>query len=189
MDKYNDTIITKPQGHLRIYEKETGKILLDNHNDINPENFSYAIAASLCGMQEGNIRYMVFGNGGARVTSSNKYIYSVPHTVGKAASLYNQTYEKDLVANKDADNYMKISHASGQEYTDIIVHATLEKAGLDDVLGNTGDNNSIVSEKTFSEIGLLTEARTLITHICFFPIMKSSQASIVIDYLLRIKVV
>ena len=184
-----EEIKTYPQGHLRIYEKETGKILLDKHNEINPENMSYAIAASLCGMQEGNIRYMVFGNGGARVTSSNKYIYSIPQTVGKAASLYNQTYEKDLVADADSDNYMKISHSSGQEYTDIVVHTTLDKAGLDDVIGPSENNNSIVSEKTFSEIGLLTDARTLITHICFFPIQKSSTASIIIDYLIRIKVV
>ena len=179
-----EEVKTLPQGHLRIYEKDTGKVLLDQHNEINPENFSYAIAASLCGMKEGNIRYMVFGNGGARVTSSNKYIYSVPQTVGKAASLYNQTYQKDMV-----NDYMKISHSSGQEYTDIIVHATLGKASLEGVLGAQGDNNSVISEQTFSEIGLLTEAKTLITHICFFPIFRSNNSSLVVDYIIRIKVI
>ena len=56
MTNYNDSIKTKPQGHLRIWEKESGKILLDQHNDINAENFSYAIAQSLCGFTEGNIK-------------------------------------------------------------------------------------------------------------------------------------
>ena len=34
----------KIKGHLRIHEEETGKVLLDVHNDIHPENFSIALA-------------------------------------------------------------------------------------------------------------------------------------------------
>ena len=67
-----DIVRAHIEGHLRITEKETGKILFDAHNDINPENMSYAIALSLCGKKDGFISYMAFGNGGARATSSNK---------------------------------------------------------------------------------------------------------------------
>ena len=189
MTQYNEGVNTKPQGHLRIWEKETGKILLDQHNDINAENFSYAIAQSLCGFTEGNIKYMAFGNGGARATSSNKYIYSVPQTVGRAASLYNETFKKDMTEAATEDNYMQISHATGNDYTDIIVHTTLEKNELMNSLGSVGENGSIVTDATFSEIGLITAGGDLITHICFFPIQKTENSSLIIDYLLRIQIV
>lgn len=185
-----DTIKVKAQGHLRITEKETGKILFDCHNDINPENMSYAIALSLCGKKDGFIKYMAFGNGGARATSSNKYIYSVPQTVGRAATLYNEISEatKDLSIS-DEDNYMTVTHATGNTYTDILVRATLKKEDLNGVLGSVGDNNSIVSEQSFSEIGLFSGDKSLLTHLCFSPVQKSQQSSLIFDYLIRIAVV
>lgn len=193
MTNYNEILKTKPQGHLRIYEKETGKILLDQHNDINAENFSFAISEALCGEESGHIRYIAFGNGGARATSSNKYIYSVPQTVGRAASLYNETFRKDMSVASSEDNYMKVTHASGNEYTDITVHTTLEKDELMNSLGSVGENGSILSNATFSEIGLITDGGDfggdLITHICFFPIQKTETSSLIIDYILRIQIV
>ena len=186
---YNDTLRTKVQGHLRIWEKETGKVLLDQHNDINPENFSYAIATSLIGQSSvGNIKYMVFGDGGARATSSNKYIYSVPQTVGRAATLYNKTYERNMTKTDD-DNYMEVTHSSGNDYTDIIVHTTIKKDDVITTLGSDGTNGSIITEATFSEIGLETARNDLITHICFFPIQKTSSSSLIIDYLIRIQII
>lgn len=186
---YNDILKTRPQGHLRIYEKETGKVLLEQHNDINPENFSYAIATSLVGQaSNGNIKYMVFGNGGARATSSNKYIYSVPQTIGRAATLYNETYRKDMETNADEENYMKVTHSPGNDYSDIVVHCTLAKDEVYNV-GSQGENGTNITEYTFSEIGLETAGRDLITHICFFPIQKTQNSSLIVDYLLRIQIV
>ena len=189
MTNYNEVLKTHPQGHLRIYEKESGKILLDQHNDINAENFSYAIAQSLCGMTEGNIKYIAFGNGGARMTSSNKYIYSVPQTVGRAASLYNETYRKNMIDGSDTDNYMKVTHASGNDYTDVVVHTTLDRDELMNSLGSVGENGSDLTENTFNEIGLITAGGDLITHICFFPIQKTDTSSLIIDYILRVQIV
>ena len=184
-----DTVRVKAQGHLRITEKETGKILFDCHNDINPENMSYAIALSLCGKKDGFIQYMAFGNGGARATSSNKYIYSVPQTVGRAASLYNEIIKINFETNSDEDNYMVVTHATGNEYSDIMVRATLTKDKLNGVLGSVGNNNSIVTEQSFSEIGLIAGDGSLLTHLCFSPVFKSDQASLIFDYLLRISIV
>ena len=183
-----DTVRVKAQGHLRITEKETGKILFDCHNDINPENMSYAIALSLFGKKDGFIQYMAFGKGGARATSSNKYIYSVPQTVGRAASLYNEIIKINL-ENPDEDNYMVVTHATGNEYSDIMVRATLKKDELNGVLGSVGNNNSIVTEQSFSEIGLIAGDGSLLTHLCFSPVFKSDQASLIFDYLLRISIV
>jgi len=190
MTNYNEVLKTHPQGHLRIYEKETGKILLDQHNDIHAENFSYALAQSICGESEGNIACIALGNGGARATSSNKYIYSVPQTVGRAASLYNETYRKYVKLNDvDANNYMKVNHAAGNDYSDIIVHATLDVNEGMNALGSINEDGSIVSDNTFSEIGLITVGGDLITHICFFPIQKSETATLVFDYIVRIQIV
>lgn len=184
---YNDVLRTRPQGHLRIYDKDSGTVLLDQHNDINPENFSYAIATALGGKSSGHIKYIVFGNGGARSTSSNKFIYSVPQTVGRAATLYKTMYRKDL-SIEDNDNYVKITHAPGNDYSDIVVHCTLRHDEGNDV-GSDGNNGTIVNEQTFSEIGLETEGNDLITHLCFFPIQKQPSNSLVIDYILRIQIV
>jgi hypothetical protein len=185
-----DTIKAHIEGHLRITEKETGKILFDGHNDINAENMSYAIALALCSKKDGFIKYMAFGNGGARATSSNKYIYSVPQTVGRAASLYNEIYEirKDLLPG-DEENYMTVTHATGNEYTDIMVRATMKKEELNGALGSVGNNNSIVSDQTFSEIGLLSGDESLLTHLCFSPVTKTDRSELIFDYLLRINIV
>lgn len=182
-----DIVKTHVEGHLRIWDKESGKILFDGHNDVNPENLSYAMALSLCGKSAGFIKYMAFGNGGARATSSNKYIYSVPQTVGRAASLYNEIVRKDL-SIADEDNYMIVTHATGNEYSDIMVRATMKKQDLDGVLGSV-ENNSIASEETFSEIGLVSTDGSLLTHLCFSPITKSDRAELVFDYLLRIAII
>lgn len=193
---YNDTLRTRPQGHLRVWDKTSGEVLLDTHNDINAENMSYAIASSLVGLKDGggnsygNIRYMVFGNGGARVTSSNKFIYSVPQTVGRAASLYNETFRKDILASDDKENtYMNVTHAVGNEYSDIVVRCTLKKDEALGVLGSAEENGSIITEQTFSEIGLVTGGGDLITHLCFFPLLKSQNSELIFDYILRIQIV
>ena len=202
-----DTIIIKPKGHLRIYEKETGKVLLDDHNEINPENFSYAIATSLAGLENdagycyGNIGKMVFGNGGARVTSTNKYIYSVPQTIGRSATLYNQVYEKNIRNESDEDNYINVTHALGNNYSDIIIHCTLDKitdgttitvdsdteTSSESAISSTS-NGTIINDLTFSGVGLVSGGGDLLPHICFFPVQWSQNTTLVFEYVVRIQI-
>lgn len=171
------------EGHVRIYEKESGKVLLDRHNAIHPENISYAIAQALAGKDDGHIVKMLFGNGGARATSTNKFIYSAPQIVSSNASLYNETYSKDITVDD-----ITISHADGLSYTDIIINTTLEaNEPSDQPASNTSSN--ITDDYTFSEIGLQTSDGRLITHICHYPIAKSSNITLVISYMLRIQIV
>jgi hypothetical protein len=180
------------KGHLRIYEQETDKVLLDTHNDINPENLSLALANSLS--NNGSfIQEIVFGNGGVRVNASNEYLYSSPQTIGRTASLYNETYYKVVdqhaSSNTDPDrNYITVSHVTGNLFTDVLVHCTLEKSEPrgQNVLNN---NNEIISEYTFSEVGLRTNTGDLITHICHYPVQKSLNITLIFDYLVRISMV
>ena len=83
---------------------------------------------------------------------------------------------------------MTVSHVNGNVFTDILVHCTLEK---NEPTGqNTLNNdNQIISEYTFSEVGLRTNTGDLITHICHYPIAKSSNITLIFDYLIRIQIV
>lgn len=185
MDSIKDLIKVTPEGHLRIWEKETGKVLLDKHNAIHPENMSFAIAQAISGRDGGHITQVCFGSGGARATSSNKLIYATPQTTGRAASLYNETYSKTVSADD-----ITVTHVSGNEYTDITVRCTLEKDEPSDNTYNTNTvNTSIVDTYNFSEIGLKTQDGDLITHITHYPISKANNITLEIEYLVRFQIV
>jgi hypothetical protein len=179
-----DKVKLIPEGHVRIWEKETGKVLLDKHNAIHPENMSYAIASSISGNSDGNIAQIVFGSGGARATSSNKLIYATPQTIGRAATLYNQTYAKDVTLED-----ITVTHVASNEYTDITVHCTLGKNEPEDNIYNVNNNTTIVDSYNFSEIGLKTKDGSLITHITHYPISKANNITLEIEYLVRFQIV
>lgn len=187
-----DPTKTKVTGHLRIWEEETGNVLLDHHNAIHAENISISIANALSN-NSGFIKELAFGNGGVRVNSNSEYLYSSPQTIGRTASLYNETYSKvvdqNSVNNVNKErNYMSVSHITGNVYSDIMIQCYLEKnePSSQNVLNNS---NEIIGEYTFSEVGLRDYQDNLITHICFSPINKSSNISLCFNYLLRIQIV
>lgn len=190
---FGENVKFKVTGHLKIYEVETGKILLDHHNDIHPENMSIALAKSL-GHKSGFIREMVFGNGGVRINASNEFLYSAPQTIGRMASLYNETFSK-IVDDNDAsnpdpeNNYIDISHINGNVYSDILIHCTLNKGEPSSQSVYNNENEIATQEYQFSEVGLKTYDGDLITHICCYPIMKSLNVTVKIDYNVRIQVV
>lgn len=189
-----DNINYKVTGHLRIHEKETGKVLLDHHNAIHPENISIALAKSLAHDTRGAIRELVFGNGGVRVNASNEFLYSAPQTIGQAATLYNQTYAKVVDQNDGANtdkenNYITVSHITGNVYTDIMIHCTLNKGepSSESVLNN--ETEIATQEYQFSEVGIKTHDGMLITHICHYPILKAQNITLVMDYNIRLQIV
>lgn len=193
----------KVEGHLRIWERETGKILLDTHNAIHPENMSAALSYSLSALsnqteyQKECLEWICFGNGGARATSSNKYIYATPQTMGRSATLYHQTYKKNIGSGHDENNYIAVTHVLGNLYTDIMVNCLLgvdepEDQELSNVQSGNGD---IVTTYSFSEIGLMTKGNgedtnnKLLTHLTFYPVLKASNTSLQIQYLIRVQIV
>jgi len=180
------------KGHLRVYEEESGNILLDRHNDIHNENFSKALAYSLAN-QGNTIQALALGSGGVRVNASNEFLYSSPQIIGRTASLYAETYRKiiDQHNSNNIDstrNYITVEHGIGNDYTDIKCHCTLEKnePSSQAVITNT---NEIISEYTFNEAGLMTSTGDLITHLCFYPIAKSNDITLIFDYIIRIQMV
>jgi len=194
------TLSYKVEGFLKIYDPNSGEVLVDKHNAINYENMSEAIADTLSSRGYGEIYQMAFGNGGASVDETGVITYLPPNTTGQNAALYNQTYAKIVddtsVFNLDPTrNKMTVSHTTGRVYTDILVQCLLdygEPAGQ-----NAFDNSTQTdSAYVFDELGLLANYGTdnngnvitrLLTHVIFHPVQKSLNRQIQIDYTVRIQ--
>lgn len=87
------------EGHVKIKEKASGKVLVDQKNAIHLGNLSWAIVNALCSNDSGHIRYMAFGNGGTRINSTGDIIYRPPNVsnIKKVTdSLYNETFKKEI---------------------------------------------------------------------------------------------
>jgi hypothetical protein len=188
--------LAKIEGFVRIFNPNTGEVLVDKKNAIHYENISIAMAQTLSNRDVGWIYLMAFGNGGSSVDPTGVITYLPPNTTGQNADLYNETYTKVVNDNSPADtdptnNKMTVLHTTGKAYTDILVQCLLdygEPAGQQAFDNSTNFNGEFV----FDELGLktwngsATDLR-LITHVIFHPVQKSLNRQIQIDYTLRIQ--
>ena len=102
-------------GHIKIFDPETGEVIVDKRNAIHYENMSQALANSLANKSTGFVHEMAFGNGGTSVDPTGIITYLTPNSTGTNASLYNQTYYKVIddnsATNKDTTrNKMEVRH-------------------------------------------------------------------------------
>jgi hypothetical protein len=194
------TLSYKVEGFLKIYDPNSGEVLVDKHNAINYENMSEAIADTLSSRGYGEIYQMAFGNGGASVDETGVITYLPPNTTGQNAALYNQTYAKIVddtsVFNLDPTrNKMTVFHTTGRTYTDILVQCLLDYG---EPSGQAAFDNSTQTDSSyiFDELGLLANYGTdnngnvitrLLTHVIFHPVQKSLNRQIQIDYTVRIQ--
>ena len=184
------------EGHIRIFDPETGEDIVNKRNAIHYENISIAMAQTLADRNTGYIYEMAFGNGGSSVDPTGVITYLPPNTTGQNADLYNQTYQKVVNDNSAADtdpenNYMTVLHTSGNVYTDILVTCLLDygEPPTQQAFDNSTNFNG---EFVFDELGLKTwdgsaDNLRLITHVIFHPVQKSLNRQIQIDYTLRIQ--
>lgn len=182
----------KMQGYLKIWDEETGKLLVSSHNDIHYENASLSIAQALAN-KKGWIKEMLFGNGGVKMNALNEYTFLPTNTMGSSATLYNEVYTKivDQYNTNNSDtvnNYMSVSHIDGQLYTDLSINAHLSK-GEPSGQNTTNQDGNVISEFSFNEIGLRTYNGYMITHLVFQPILKASNISLKFQYVIRIAMV
>ena len=187
------------QGHIKIFDPDTGEIFVNKRNAIHYENMSIALAESLANAGQGYIYEMSFGNGGTTVDPTGIITYLTPNTVGTNSSLYNQTYTKVVddrsAANVDPiRNKIETRHITGTSYTDIVVSCLLDygEPVEQEAFDNAADiNNSY----TFDELGLKgydpdnvpSLTGKLLTHVIFHPVQKSLNRLIQIDYTVRIQ--
>ena len=126
-----DTSGVMMEGHIRIFDPETGEDYVNKRNAIHYENMSEALALSVANKTTGFIHEMAFGNGGTSVDPTGVITYLPANSSGSNANLYNQTYYKVVDDNSSlntdtARNKLATSHTSGQIYTDIVVSCLLD---------------------------------------------------------------
>jgi hypothetical protein len=190
-----DTSGVAVQGHIKIFDPESGKIYVEKRNAIHYENMSIAMAESLANAGQGFIYEMSFGNGGTSVDPTGIITYLTPNSTGTNATLYNQTFTKVVddrsVNNTDpARNFLETRHVSGTNYTDILVRCLLdygEPNGQQAFDNATDANDAFI----FDELGLKSYNTSgtgrLITHVIFHPVQKSLNRLIQIDYTVRVQ--
>jgi hypothetical protein len=183
------------EGHIKIFDPETGEIFRDQRNAIHYENISIAMAQSLSNQGKGMIYQMAFGNGGTVVDPTGLITYLTPNTIGINSSLYNQTYAKVVDQNSTENldpvrNKMEIRHLSGSTYTDILITCLLDysEPSNQEAFDNSVD---LDGEYVFDELGLISydpngTGKTL-THVIFHPVQKSLNRLLQIDYTVRIQ--
>lgn len=188
--------LVKIEGFIKIFDPNSGEVLVDKKNAIHYENISICMAQTLSDRNIGYIYSMAFGNGGSSVDPTGIITYLPPNTTGQNADLYNQTFSKvvddNSAANTDtANNKMTVLHTAGKVYTDILVTCLLdygEPPGQQAFDNSTNFNGEYV----FDELGLKcwngsVDDLRLITHVIFHPVQKSLNRQIQIDYTLRIQ--
>lgn len=185
------------QGHIKIYDPISKEVYIDKRNAIHYENFSIALAQSIANQGEGPIAEMVFGNGGTRV-SNGIITYLTPNSVGRTATLYNQTYYKTVDAKNAASldparNFMETRHIEGTVYTDILITCLLDFGEPSGQLAFDNETNTDTAAFVFDELGLKAynpvgpNTGDLLTHVIFHPVQKSLNRMIQIDYTVRIQ--
>jgi len=184
------------EGHIRIFDPETGQDIVNKRNAIHYENMSEALALSIANKTTGFVHEMAFGNGGTSVDPTGVITYLPANSSGANASLYNQTYYKVIDDNSSLNtdpgrNKLTVSHTAGNIYTDIVVSCLLDygEPSGQQAFDNTSNFNETF---TFDELGLKSWVGTvntgkLLTHVVFHPVQKSLNRLIQIDYTIRIQ--
>ncbi len=191
----NETTGWHFEGHIKIFDPETGEVFQDKRNAIHYENMSVAMVNSLSNQGQGWIYQMVFGSGGTTVDPTGLITYLTPNTIGVNTGLYNQTYAKtvDQNATDNVDptrNKMEIRHVSGATYSDIVISCLLDYG---EPVGQEAFDNSqdMASNFVFDELGLKSynpngEGK-LLTHVVFHPVQKSLNRLLQVDYTIRVQ--
>jgi len=199
-EKFKDNGGVSPQGHVKIFEytdrsqigTDSGRVLLDQMNDIHKENFSILLARAIADRVNGVIYTMHFGTGGATVDPAGLILFASPNVTG-AADLHVPVYYEvvDDAQNAPVGNQMSVRHINGTLFSDVEIRCVLDRDEPfgQPALSNTGALNLNTSGFSFDEIGLKMEDGLLISHLVFTPILKASDRIIEAIYTLRIRVV
>jgi hypothetical protein len=183
------------EGHIKIFDPESGEVFQDKRNAIHYENMSVAMAQSLANFGQGTIHSMVFGSGGTVVDPTGLITYLTPNTIGINSNLYDQTFQKivDPASIENSDplrNKIEVRHLSGATYSDILITCLLDYG---EPIGQEAFDNSpdLSGNFVFDELGLKSfnpsgEGK-LLTHVVFHPVQKSLNRLLQIDYTIRVQ--
>lgn len=180
---FKDDVKSQIIGQVKIYDKDSGKVLLEKKNAIHPGNMSYVLASALAGKptsvnENGSspvVNWMAFGNGGSNSTTS--LAYRAPRVFGtydqlpitsSNSALYSKTYEQETVnkvfhAGQDMGNGESVPANTAKIMCSVeLSHTDYEAAvqAVDPSLSLPESDSSpdmdSVRAFTFDEIGLLS---------------------------------
>ena len=90
--KPNDQSGVMMTGHIKIFDPETGEVMVDKRNAIHYENMSQALANSLANKTTGFVHEMAFGNGGTTVDPTGIISYLTPNSTGTNSTSVSYTH-------------------------------------------------------------------------------------------------
>jgi len=178
---------------------------LDKDNAIHYGNMAYIVAKALTNDQSSFLHYMAFGNGATSVDTSGRIVYKTPRVTEayeSGANLYSRTYWKVISDTDENSNpeENKVEILPGTSYTDIKMTCTLsydEPSGQDIFDSSTTNEGDYIFDEMAlfsypSNTALDTEEErintsTMLTHVIFHPVQKSSNRVIEIIYTVRIQ--
>jgi hypothetical protein len=178
-------------GHVKIVDKATGEVLLNQRNAVHYGNLARIVAQALSGQFSGSafLNWMAFGNGATAVDTSGRVIYKTPRvseSFESAAGLYSRTYEKSF--DQAGAN---IDVVTGPSYTDLKITVTLgfNEPGTQDIFDSA---ENMEGDFVFDELGIFSRANTIddavmLTHVIFHPVQKSQNREIEITYTIRVQ--
>ncbi len=193
-DKMKDESNVSIEGHIKIFDPESGKVFVNKRNAIHYENFSEALAYSIGNKTTGFVYDMHFGNGGTSVDTTGVITYLPANNTGQNADLYNQTYSKIVDDNSALNtdptrNKIEVRHTPGNVYSDVLVQCLLD---FGEPSGQQAFDNSanLDGDYVFDELGLKSwegdsVTQKLLTHVIFHPVQKSLNRLIQVDYTIR----
>ena len=175
---FKDLIQSQVIGTLKIYDKDSGDVLVQKKNAIHPGNMAYVLASALAGKPTSvnssgdapHINWMQFGNGGSTSTTTLSYrsprvnsTYDELAITASNSSLYVSTYEQlststvyfpgeDMGAGEIVPN-----NTAKVNFSVNLTHADYATAVSETIPANDASTDaSAVEAFTFDEIGLLS---------------------------------
>ena len=208
--KFTEDNLVNMEGHIKIWDPESGQVYVNKRNAINFENMSIALASAMANAGYGTVYEMHFGNGGTVVNANGTITYRTPNTNGQNEDLYSTTFFKvvdanDTVNNTDiTQNFTSVTHVNNTNYTDIVITCTIdydEPVATDTTFNLAGQDQDAQDSATdftgsfvFDELGLKSKSSSanlnsglLLTHVVFHPVQKSANRLLQVVYILRIR--
>ena len=214
---FKDVIQSQVIGTLKIYDKDSGEVLVQKKNAIHPGNMAYVLASAMAGKPTSvnssgdapHINWMQFGKGGSVSTTTLSYksprvnsTYDELAVTASNSSLYTPTYEQETVntvyfPGGPMGDLTVPNNTAKVNFSVDISHSDYQTAVGGSIPAN---DSSVAPDYTFDEIGLLSGVRNsgattldktktlMLTHVTFHPVLLSANRTIVIDYTITIQI-
>lgn len=176
---FNEKAEPKIIGAIKIFDKDTGEVLVKKRNAIHPGNMAYILACALGGTPTSinpggatpSINWMAFGNGGSTSTTTISYkspnvftTYDQYPIISSNATLYNKTYQQELLdttvyyPGQEVDLTETIPNSTSKiKFRVEMDHAQVSAmTGETTPVSDSSTDDAAVAAFTFDEIGLIS---------------------------------